>query len=147
MLCFTSSPYWLVSPWGTRVGDDWPVVVFSLVPVSSTPLNLSYVFIFSFPFSYLLLLLLLQHSQDNIPAACCLDKLILRCQPWFWCIPPALASSWPRSPAPTAETFQCLFWCCVYTATDCPSSSYPLHHSGQTHPQNVRAVRKDLWAG
>lgn len=32
---------------------------------------------------------------------------MLRCQPRFWCIPPALASGWPRTPAPTAETFQC----------------------------------------
>lgn len=31
---------------------------------------------------------------------------MLRCQSPFWCIPPALASSWPRTPAPTTETFQ-----------------------------------------
>lgn len=31
---------------------------------------------------------------------------MLRRQSPFWCIPPALASSWPRAPAPTTETFQ-----------------------------------------
>lgn len=63
---------------------------------------------------------------------------MLRCQPPFWCIPPALASDWPRAPAPTAETFQCFFWRCVYTTTDC--AALPLcvqHHNGllnQSYP-------------
>lgn len=56
--------------------------------------------------SSLLLYLLLQCLWDNIPPASCLDKLMPRCQSPFWCIPPALASSWPRTPAPTTETFQ-----------------------------------------
>lgn len=45
---------------------------------------------------------------------------MLRCQSPCWCIPPALASSWPRTPAPTAETFQCFSGGCVYTTTECP---------------------------
>lgn len=52
------------------------------------------------------LYVLLQCLWDNIPPASCLDKLMPRCQSPFWCIPPALASSWPRTPAPTTETFQ-----------------------------------------
>lgn len=52
------------------------------------------------------LYVLLQGLQHNIPPASCLDKLMPRCQSPFWCIPPALASSWPRTPAPTTETFQ-----------------------------------------
>lgn len=83
-------------------------------------------------------LLLLHCEQDNIPPASCLDKLMLRCQPGFWCIPPALAFSWPRTPAPTAETFQCFSGVVFtlqqigllsssvsaqWTVVDCPESS------------------------
>lgn len=74
--------------------------------------------------------LLLLWSEDNIQPAPCLDKLMLRCQPWFWCIPPALASGWPRTPAPTAETFQCFSGMCLHCSR-LPCSPSLFHHSRQ----------------
>ncbi len=103
MSCLASCASWCFSPLGLRESPDTPTRSCLL-----HPLILPHFSLLTLPsVLYLLLLLLLQRSQDNIPPASCLDKLKLRCQPQFWCIPPALASSWPCSPAPTAETFQC----------------------------------------
>lgn len=65
---------------------------------------------------------------------------MLRCQPPFWCIPPALASSWPPAPAPTAETFQC-FSGLVFTLQQIAplslsvSLQWTVVGSAQSHPR------------
>ena len=63
-------------------------------------------FLYLLLFLLLLIFLLLLYERPGVPPVSCLDKLVLRRQLLCWCIPPALASIWPRPLTPTAETFQ-----------------------------------------
>lgn len=79
---------------------------------------------------------------------------MLRRQPPFWCIPPALASGSPRTPAPTAETFQCFSGpvftlqqtgCSAVCSITADAAGPPVHaasHHFLSHSAGFRATRK-----